>query len=224
MMQHCVSIIETGLDEAIEASRKAVSKGADLIEIRFDYFTQLPKDFSRFKEFQIPKIATLRSEAQGGRWKGKDEQKVKFLAKAYKGAFDFIDVEDDFPLLHHRELDGIRIIVSSHIYDSSPRLMAVVDRLVANGSKGDTPKVVYRTETVTDVASLVSAGKLFSLAERKFALIGMGQMGTITRVCANRFGASLTYVALEPGKEAAPGQLDLATMKWLGNRAMRGTR
>jgi shikimate dehydrogenase len=39
-------------------------------------------------------------------------------------------------------------------------------------------------------------------------------------VCANRFGASLTYVSLEPGKEAAPGQLDLATMKWLGNRAI----
>jgi shikimate dehydrogenase len=45
-------------------------------------------------------------------------------------------------------------------------------------------------------------------------------MGSITRVCANRFGASLTYVSLEPGKEAAPGQIDLATMKWLGNRAV----
>ena len=30
-MQHCVSIVETGLDEAIEASRKAVSMGADMI-------------------------------------------------------------------------------------------------------------------------------------------------------------------------------------------------
>ena len=97
--------------------------------------------------------------------------------------------------------------------------MTVVDRLVANGSKGDTPKVVFKTETLTDVASLVSAGKLFSLAERKFALIGMDP-GSITRVCANRFGASLTYVSLEPGKEAAPGQIDLATMKWLGNKAI----
>ena len=217
-MQHCVSIIETGLDEAIEASRKAVSMGADLIEIRFDHFTQLPKDFSRFKEFQIPKIATLRSVAQGGLYKGTDEQKMRFLAKAYKGAFDFIDVEDDFPLLHRRDLDGTRMIVSSHILDVSPRMVAVVERLVANGSKGDTPKVVYKAETLTDVASLVSAGKMFSLAERKFALIGMGPMGSITRVCAQRFGASLTYVSLEPGKEAAPGQIDLATMKWLGNR------
>jgi 3-dehydroquinate dehydratase/shikimate dehydrogenase len=219
-MQHCVSIVETGLDEAIEASRKAVGLGADLIEIRFDHFTQLPKDFSRFKEFEIPKIATLRSVAQGGKYSGKDEGKLNFLVKAYKGAFDFIDLEDDFPLLHNRELEGIRIIVSSHMLDSSPRLMGVVDRLVANGSKGDTPKVVYRTETITDVASLVEAGKLFSLAERKFALIGMGPLGSITRVCANRFGASLTYVSLEPGKEAAPGQIDLATMKWLGQRAI----
>jgi shikimate dehydrogenase len=39
-------------------------------------------------------------------------------------------------------------------------------------------------------------------------------------VCANRFGASLTYVSLEPGKEAAPGQVDLATMKWLGQHAI----
>jgi shikimate dehydrogenase/3-dehydroquinate dehydratase type I len=220
MMQHCVSIVETGLDEAIEASRKAVIMGADLIEIRFDHFAQLPKDFSRFKEFQIPKIATLRSVAQGGKYDGSDEHKLRFLVKAYNGAFDFIDVEDDFPLLHHKELDGIRIIVSSHVFDESPRLMTVVDRLVANGSKGDTPKVVFKTETLTDVASLVSAGKLFSLAERKFALIGMGPLGSITRVCANRFGASLTYVSLAPGKEAAPGQIDLATMKWLGNKAI----
>ncbi len=219
-MQHCVSIIETGLDEAIEASRKAVGMGADLIEIRFDHFAQLPRDFSRFKEFQIPKIATLRSVAHGGKYTGKDDIKLRFLVRAYNGAFDFIDVEDDFPLLHNRDLDGIRVIVSSHIFDSSPRMMTVVDRLVANGSKGDTPKVVYKTETLTDVASLVSAGKLYSLAERKFALIGMGPLGSITRVCANRFGASLTYVSLEPGKEAAPGQIDLATMKWLGNRAI----
>ena len=102
---------------------------------------------------------------------------MRFLVKAYNGAFDFIDVEDDFPLLHHRDLDGIRIIVSSHILDISPRLMAVVDRLVANGSKGDTPKVVYRAETLTDVASLVSAGKMFSLAERKFALDRDGAHG-----------------------------------------------
>jgi shikimate dehydrogenase/3-dehydroquinate dehydratase type I len=220
MMQHCVSIVEAGLDEAVEASRKAVSMGADLIEVRFDHFPQLPKDFAPFKEFQIPKIATLRSVAQGGRYKGSDEHKLKFLVKAYNGAFDFIDVEDDFPLLHHRDLDGIRIIVSSHVFDTSPRMMAVVDRLVANGSKGDTPKVVYKAETLTDVASLVAAGKLYSLAERKFALIGIGELGSITRVCANRFGASLTYVSLEPGKEAAPGQIDLATMKWLGTKAV----
>ncbi|MGD0816786.1 MAG: shikimate dehydrogenase [Methanomassiliicoccales archaeon] len=219
-MQHCVSIVETGLDKAIEASRKAISMGADLIEVRFDHFAQLPKEFTRFKEFQIPKIATLRSVAQGGKYKDSDEQKLKFLIKAYNGAFDFIDVEDDFPLMHHRDLDGIRIIVSSHVFDSSPRLMAVVDRLVANGSKGDTPKVVYKADTITDVESLVEAGKLFSLAERKFALIGMGPMGSITRACANRFGATLTYVSLEPGKEAAPGQIDLATMKWLGNKAI----
>jgi shikimate dehydrogenase/3-dehydroquinate dehydratase type I len=220
MMQHCVSIIEKGLDEAIEASRKAVGLGADLIEIRFDHFAQLPRDFSKFKEFQIPKIATLRNVAHGGKYKGSDENKLRFLVRAYKGAFDFIDIEDDFPLLHHRDLDGIRIIVSSHVFDTSPRLMVVVDRLVANGSKGDTPKVVYKAETLTDVASLVSAGKLYSLAERKFALIGSGSLGSITRVCANRFGATLTFVSLEPGKEAAPGQIDLATMKWLGNRAI----
>jgi shikimate dehydrogenase/3-dehydroquinate dehydratase type I len=220
MMQLCVSIIETDLEEAIEASRKAVSMGADLIEVRFDHFTQLPKDFSPFKEFQIPKIATLRSVAQGGKYNGPDDQKMRFLAKAYKGAFDFIDVEDDFPLLRRRELDGMRMIVSSHLFDSSPRLMTVVERLVSNGSKGDTPKVVYKAESITDLASLVTAGKMFSLAERKFALIGMGPLGSITRVCANRFGASLTYVSLEPGKEAAPGQIDLATMKWLGGRAI----
>ncbi len=216
-MQHCVSIIETGLDEALEASRKAVAMGADLIEVRFDHFAQLPKDLSAFKEFQIPKIATLRSVAQGGKYKGTDEQKVKFLAKAYKAAFDFIDLEDDFPLLHRRDLDGTRYRLLAHLR-SSPRLMAVVEHLVANGSKGDTPKVVYKAETVTDVGALVAAGKLFSLAERKFALIGMGPLGGITRVCANRYGASLTYVSLEPGKEAAPGQIDLATMKWLGDR------
>ena len=38
-MQHCVSIIETGLDEAIEASRKAVSMvaGASVLRPYFEF-------------------------------------------------------------------------------------------------------------------------------------------------------------------------------------------
>ena len=54
-MQHCVSIIETGLDEALEASRKAVAIGADLIEVRFDHLPSCPRTFPRSRSSRSPR-------------------------------------------------------------------------------------------------------------------------------------------------------------------------
>jgi len=44
----------------------------------------------------------------------------------------------------------------------------------------------------------------------------MGEMGAVTRVLAHRMGSVLSYASVSPGRETAPGQLDLETSKWLG--------
>ena len=57
---------------------------------------------------------------------------------------------------------------------------------------------------------LAQVGLSLAKSRKKFVLIGMGVQGQLTRVCADRIGSELVYACL-PGKEAAPGQLDIVT-------------
>jgi 3-dehydroquinate dehydratase type I len=60
-----------------------------------------------------------------------------------------------------------------------------------------------------DLARLVS---LYSQPGRK-VVIGMGEMGRISRVAARYLGAEFTFVSVEVGSETAPGQLSLAELE-----------
>jgi len=213
-MAVCVSIVEASLDEAVRAIESARQSGADMVEVRFDRMAKLPEDLTPLKGIEIPKIATLRSKAHGGSWEGEDGAKLKFLRRAARAGL-MIDLEDDSPLLRSkdRELRGAELIISHHDFESTPPPGAVIETVLSNAARGGVPKGAFQVNSVTDLHGLVRAGKLLALTGHRFALLGMGELGTITRLRYQRMGCYYTYAALEPGKEAAPGQLDLATVK-----------
>jgi 3-dehydroquinate dehydratase len=43
--------------------------------------------------------------------------------------------------------------------------------------------------------------------------LGLGPVGTFTRVVATRLGAPFTYASLRPGRDTAEGQLDWRTLQ-----------
>ncbi|MDD1769431.1 MAG: type I 3-dehydroquinate dehydratase, partial [Methanomassiliicoccales archaeon] len=122
MMKICISIVEKTLEEALAASKRAAEKSPDLIEVRFDHITPLPDDLTGFKDIAVPKIATVRSVSQGGKFAGSDREKSALLRRAIKAGFKVIDLESDSPLLTHsvRDFRGADIVCSHHDLQLTP--------------------------------------------------------------------------------------------------------
>jgi 3-dehydroquinate dehydratase type I len=214
-MRTCVAVAEKDIGSALAACRSAKERGADLLEVRFDRMDHLPANLSPFKEIDLPKIATLRSVAQGGGYSGADEVKAEFLVRAVQAGFDHIDIELDSPLLAEiiRRAGSAKVIVSHHNFERTPDISAIVQMLVRCGSKGDVAKVAYHANTPGDVLSLVEAAKAYKETGNEFIAISMGERGAVTRACHERIGSSFTYASSESGRETAAGQIDLASLK-----------
>lgn len=216
-MRTCVSIIETNAEDALRASRLAVEKGADLLELRFDLMSPMPSSLNGFGSIHIPKIATLRNQAQGGHYNGSEKDRLVFFQSAIKAGFHLIDLEFGSPLWDRREkeLKDAHLICSYHDFEKTPKPGVILELMIKASSRAAIPKVAFNVKAIADLLSIIDAARMFSSTEKEFVVIGMGELGEITRVCADRIGCAFAYASLEKGKEAAPGQVDLDTMRRL---------
>jgi shikimate dehydrogenase/3-dehydroquinate dehydratase type I len=218
-MKVCVSLVEESVKEAVAAGLAAQEQGADLLEVRFDLMARLPEDLSPFRRLTVPRIATLRTVQQGGRCELGDEERLRFFRRAARIGFEYIDIEADSPVLRRmgRELKSTGLICSHHDFSGTPDLPGILEALVITASRGDLAKVAFQVNSVNDLARLHEAARLFSVTGNHFVVIGMGLLGEVTRILPKSFGSVFTYASLKRGREAAPGQLDVATLKALGD-------
>jgi len=220
MTRTCVAISEADAASALAVAREALARGAECLELRFDAMAELPGDLTPFSQLEVRKIATLREREQGGGWEGTTEAKWEFLRRAAKAGFD-IDLELGHPLVSRAHLlRPAKVIVSYHDLKKTPSVARIIEVLVECSARSDMAKAAFQVRTVHDLAQLVEAAQLFALTRERFTLIGMGELGMATRVLAHRMGSLLSCAAVSPGKETAPGQLDLETAKWLGKEPM----
>lgn len=216
MTRICVAISEADAASAIAVAREAIARGAECLEFRFDHMPMLPDDLTPFQQLEVRRIATLREREQGGEWEGTNEKKWEFLWRAARAGFD-IDLELGHPLVNRAHLlKPAKVIVSYHDNKKTPQVARIIESLVECSARSDMAKAAYSVRTMHDLAQLVEATDWFSLSRERYTVIGMGEMGMVTRVLAHRMGSVLSYASVSPGKETAPGQLDLETSKWLG--------
>ncbi len=216
MTRICVAISEADAASAIAVAREAIARGAECLEFRFDHMPMLPDDLTPFQQLEVRRIATLREREQGGEWEGTNEKKWEFLWRAARAGFD-IDLELGHPLVNRTHLlKPAKVIVSYHDNKKTPQVARIIESLVECSARSDMAKAAYSVRTMHDLAQLVEATDWFSLSRERYTVIGMGEMGMVTRVLAHRMGSVLSYASVSPGKETAPGQLDLETSKWLG--------
>ncbi len=223
-MTICASVRAATVKEAAEAVAAAQEKGADLAEVRFDLLTEPPSDLTPFKNVPLPMMATLRSKAHGGQWEGEDKAKLQLYRRAIRAGFKLIDLEDDSPLIgsRDRELRRAEQVISHHELGDTPTVGRIVEIMLQAGARGDLAKGAFAVNTVEGLHRLVQAGKLLSLTGKRFVLLGTGDLGPITRMRYRRMGSSMTYASLEPGRETAPGQVDVATLKRMENGIITG--
>jgi len=192
----------------------------DIVEIRLDQIgletSGWRDDIKVIEEAGIPVLVTLRLVAEGGAWARPDLERLPFLASALEEA-SCIDVEylseTRIPLCAMAKGLGKPVIVSYHNFERTPALSELEDILgqIRESSSVAIPKIttmVLRPEDVVTLENLLGRNQRAPLC-----VMGMGDLGTQTRVLFPSLGSCLTYGYLDA--PSAPGQLPAARLKEL---------
>jgi 3-dehydroquinate dehydratase/shikimate dehydrogenase len=206
----CAVITEATIDAA-RVAIKRVASIADMIEIRLDYLRDF--DFADpaglralLNDKPLPVIITCRAIEEGGKQFVEDRLRLSLLIEGARHLADYCDIE----AAHYQEAaklspDLSRLIVSYHNFDETPAdLDAIYNRVTALPAA--VHKIVTRANTVTDSLAIFKLLDRSRREGRNLIALGMGEPGLMTRVLGPAFGSFLTYGALGPGKESAPGQ------------------
>ncbi len=219
-MTHIVaSLVEKDVSGVSESSKRAFSEGADLVEVRLDLLDSISAETVREARLaaQGPAIGTLRSRDQGGKSDLKGDDREKKLRQVVDSDFEYVDFElrVDEGLLASVKAEEIRpIMIVSHHF-KKPVGKATVEKVLMDACRaGDIGKVAMPCEHAGHAIMLAQIGISLAKSRKKYVLIGMGAQGQLTRVCADRIGLKFAYACL-PGKEAAPGQLDVSTQRMM---------
>ena len=161
---------------------------ADMAEIRLDILGFVPE--AKGKNI----LVTFR-----------DTPDLSALPKGFKG---MIDVgEHDVPDI------GADVVSSIHNYDSTPPAEEITGLL--ENMKGDVVKGAFRINSFSDLKSLYGASRSIG---KRHVLLGMGELGTVTRIRSDILRNEFTFAYV--GNPTAPGQLSLEEMSHLGHDPM----
>lgn len=222
------AVVAVILEEPLETSKKAAEKGADILEIRLDLLgirdlERAAEIIRRIKsETGLPLLITNRSGAEGGKWEGKEEDRIKLLTDllSFKDGPDAIDIElsasrkERDKVIKAAKDHGKTVIVSSHDFLKTPSfqdMRTILEEMFLAGA--DIAKLAVMPQSMEDTLNLLKVTLGFKNAEKSVCTIAMGSQGKHTRVVAPLYGSVLTYASIESDTAAAPGQLPVGELK-----------
>lgn len=205
----CRSIAVEGLERILE-----LIKGAEMAEIRIEK-TGLNADQVKTLFKSHPNLlATCRPDGLD------DEKRTELLKAAIEGGATWIDLEVESarsftdPLVELAKMNNCKVIISYHNYEETPEISDII-QIIDNCSdkNADLVKLATHVNRTMDISNLLI---LYSYGLPILAL-GMGALGSITRVAAIKMGAPFTFVSCDSEDETAPGQIGESNMKMILN-------
>jgi 3-dehydroquinate dehydratase/shikimate dehydrogenase len=179
---------------------EAAKRGARLIELRLDFLAKAP-DFKRLLATKpCPLVATVRRPQDGGRWGGSEEQRQMLLRQAIVAGFDWVDLETDVADAIPRFKDVKRIVSYHNMREVPADLEKIHKHMCAQDA--DVVKIAVRAQQPADNLRLLN---LIKHAPKPTVAVGMGDLGTPSRVLAVKYGAPFTYAAFNKERSFAPG-------------------
>ncbi len=182
---------------------------ADVVEIRLDvwgnFFREdMPQKLSRFKDkIKIPMIVSFRGGHPFPNW----WQPVHWRALAHASLID-VEWNPKYPwrdISKNAQKLGVGLIISHHDYQATPsRKNLIKIARAAYGKKADIVKIAARAKDEADIRTLLEINEMFS-AKKFMTVMGMGPLGTLSRIAAPIFKACLLYGYI--GNPTASGQL-----------------
>ena len=223
----CVSIpiindqskLNNELESPLRDIEKAIQKGAEMIECRFDFisdFNRIDHYLQVLSKYKNLSVYTLRPENEGGKFSNDHTQRISLLQKLIDAKPLFVDVEYD--LVSNNDLladivenSNTRILVSWHDFASTPDQDELIT--LVNKMRVYSPylKVVTTAKNIDDSINILS---LYKFVDTHINLVAfaMGEAGAISRIlCTVTGDAPFTYASL--GTAIAPGQMTIEQMK-----------
>jgi 3-dehydroquinate dehydratase/shikimate dehydrogenase len=230
MTRLAVSIFVHALEQALADAATAAQRGADLVEFRIDGFTDHPALVTQLVEQSpLPCIITCRPTWEGGLYDGDDQTRIAVFEHAGVGARgpSYLDVE----LVAWQRSANLRqkvqlvvdhpgqvrptstgLILSSHDFESRPADLLQRIEAMAAAPACRVIKVAWKARSLRDNLEVF---ELLQQRHKPTIALCMGEYGLPSRVLARKFGALLTFAALEEGGGTAPGQPSIAQLKHL---------
>lgn len=185
----CVTVTAPTVAELRQARDAAA--GADLVEMRLDTVRD-PSVAAALAGRRRPVILTCRSRAEGGHFKGSEEERRRILADALALGAEYVDIEwragfDDLVTL----AGGRRIVLSYHDFDGMPADLPGIARAMRSAG-ADIIKIAAKARRLSDCVALMELGASFGSRDAA-VLVAMGEAGLVSRILAGRFGSRWTY-------------------------------
>ncbi|MDO5853920.1 MAG: shikimate dehydrogenase, partial [Thermoplasmata archaeon] len=105
------------------------------------------------------------------------------------------------------------VVASHHDFEGTPNAERIVS--ILNGMDCDISKAAFSVKSLRDLTSILDAARSM---KRKHVILGMGPLGTVTRIRASILGNEFSFGYV--GEPTAPGQLSAARMEELGDDCM----
>jgi 3-dehydroquinate dehydratase-1 len=211
--------MERNASRVVRSLRLLERHDPDFIEIRLDSLRSALSLSEIRNATERPLIATIRSEAQGGLFRGSERARSETLIQAAREEFDYVDVElktkDARKIVRQMKREGARVIVSFHSEKLTHGEQALESILLKEERAGaDVCKIVGAAQSYSD--SLRCLRFLDKHARRaKLVCFCMGKLGIPSRILSPVFGAYFTFASARPGRETAAGQIPIDELQTL---------
>jgi 3-dehydroquinate dehydratase-1 len=187
----------------------------DLLELRVDAFADCPEKLLRaIPGLPVPLLLTVRHPKEGGAAQLSTVQR-RHLLRQFLPLVQWVDVEvRSVELLKeeiaHATAMGVRLIVSDHHFRSLPSQERLAEReALARGAGAELFKLAATVRTPLELERLfafLNRGKAGSLS-----VMGMGELGQVSRLLFGRCGSVLNYGYLD--QPQVPGQWEASLLK-----------
>jgi 3-dehydroquinate dehydratase/shikimate dehydrogenase len=207
MTKIIASVSAPTTEEMIRAMRESTD-GADIIELRVDALRA--PDLERLRaENDKPLILTCRSSAEGGLFRGTEEERLSLLGRAFDLGFDYVDVEmAAWTEKLERKTFRPKLILSRHLYKECPNNL---EEIVRQGTEmgADVVKLAIRASSLDDGLRLFEAGAPARDRGVGYIPVSMGPAGMSSRILGPRWRVEFTYASARGLPATGPGQVDL---------------
>jgi len=203
-----IPIVASTTNEALKDIKKA--KQSDLIELRLDFI----KDIN---EKNLEKLIKKTENKNKKTIVTDRKNRLNLIKKAIELKAALIDLDISIGEKTIKKIIENRfktkVIVSSHNFKKTNKKEIEKKYNQIKKLNPDIIKIVTTANSIDDNIIILDLITKAKKDNKKVIALCMGEKGEISRILSPLLGSYLTFASLKKGKESAPGQIDIKTLK-----------